>query len=412
MSSRLFKFLLNYVNNKYLMGFILYLINLCFKRFKNLSCYQVVWLDNLSSEVVIKLREEFETFVYPPSYKQKQAKLSVVAPEVILYKFNNALVTAGSSNIIVENKVIIERMQNIDDSNANYSNDFVKEHDNDRAIVVPNVKEELNTVFFLGGNGSWNYYHWIIEIVPKIQYYIEAGLAKKKISLLVSEQVLKTPSFLEILKKCLLAYDVEIIFMSEFKVYKVQNLYHINAPNNIVFNTRHVLSRPDFCYYRKESLEYVRKIGASILLDWQNNNVAKSELVSYDRIILARKKTAYRKFNQEEVIELLSTYGFRTVFMEDYSLAEQIHIFNMAKIIIGPSGAAWTNLVFAKPGLKAISWIPEIVKFFSAYSTLANLNDSSMEFLLTSSKDSKDYHGDYHLELDILEKKLISLLDS
>ena len=38
--------------------------------------------------------------------------------------------------------------------------------------------------------------------------------------------------------------------------------------------------------------------------------------------------------------------GFEPVYLERMSLGEQIAAINSAELIAGPTGAAWTNLIF------------------------------------------------------------------
>ncbi|EKU54480.1 PF04577 domain protein [Acinetobacter sp. WC-323] len=90
--------------------------------------------------------------------------------------------------------------------------------------------------------------------------------------------------------------------------------------------------------------------------------------------------------------------------MEDYDFNEQVAIFNNAEFIVGPSGAAWSNIIFCSSGCKAISWLPNHLAKFSIFSTLATLNDCDLKFITTSSDNPNDIHSSYYLDLEEIKK--------
>ena len=47
--------------------------------------------------------------------------------------------------------------------------------------------------------------------------------------------------------------------------------------------------------------------------------------------------------------------------MGKISLADQVNIFRSADFILGPHGAAFTNLAFSKPGAKFIEFFPTAI---------------------------------------------------
>jgi hypothetical protein len=83
--------------------------------------------------------------------------------------------------------------------------------------------------------------------------------------------------------------------------------------------------------------------------DTLKNKILKGEEVERANIFIDRRKV-YRRHvtNYNDLIPLLKKYNFITVDPEDYSVEEQIKLFSAAKIISGPSGAAFANMIFAK----------------------------------------------------------------
>jgi capsular polysaccharide biosynthesis protein len=69
------------------------------------------------------------------------------------------------------------------------------------------------------------------------------------------------------------------------------------------------------------------------------------------------KRTGKRKLlNEAEIEAYLFSLGFETVSCENISVRTQAAIFQHAEIVIGPHGAAFTNVVFCKPGTKVIEF--------------------------------------------------------
>jgi capsular polysaccharide biosynthesis protein len=75
--------------------------------------------------------------------------------------------------------------------------------------------------------------------------------------------------------------------------------------------------------------------------------------IKYDKIYLSRgslKKRAIK--NSIEIEKLMENHGFKIIYSEQYSILEQVNLFHNAKVIIGPTGAAFANLIFCKPETK------------------------------------------------------------
>ena len=74
------------------------------------------------------------------------------------------------------------------------------------------------------------------------------------------------------------------------------------------------------------------------------------------RIFLGRKEGSARSYNQAELIEVSSRYGFDVVYLEDLSFRESVRLFTQAETIIGPHGAGFANSVFAGTGARVLYW--------------------------------------------------------
>ena len=74
-----------------------------------------------------------------------------------------------------------------------------------------------------------------------------------------------------------------------------------------------------------------------------------------EKIYISRARAKNRQIiNESEVIELLSQWGFQTIYLEEISVLEQVAAFANAKTIVAPHGSGLTNLVFCSPDTKVI----------------------------------------------------------
>ncbi len=70
-----------------------------------------------------------------------------------------------------------------------------------------------------------------------------------------------------------------------------------------------------------------------------------------DRIYISRKKAKSRKIGNEEACEaILAEYGFKTVYLENFSFEQQVSLFKNTQYLVSIHGAGLTNMLFMKGG--------------------------------------------------------------
>ncbi|MCC4288866.1 glycosyltransferase family 61 protein [Vreelandella aquamarina] len=79
-----------------------------------------------------------------------------------------------------------------------------------------------------------------------------------------------------------------------------------------------------------------------------------SELENAKKIYLSRSKIKSHRnlLNESELESVVIKKGYTIVYPEKLSIAEQAVLFNNVDIIIGPSGAAFTNIIFCRKGTR------------------------------------------------------------
>jgi hypothetical protein len=385
---------------------LIFISSAVIKSYMQLRLLPVEWLDENKNEVKKTLEQEELSYSYgPKDIGGAQCVEPVQLPAVNLYLFENARVSVLSSSILLDNKIIIERVEGVEAKRCNYSTGHVFMHGQKSALVRNLQTEHLEQGIFLGGNGSFNYYHWMIEIIPKLMYLNELDKhGYEGFPLLVSEDVDHIKTFREALNY--IVKDRPVVMLSKDKAYCVGKLVYINAPNNLPFNLRRneKMRISDFLT-RISSINFLRnRLSLSVDFPPPANGS--------HRIFFARRNER-RNYNQQETFEIFRQQGFQKVFMEELSLKEQISLISNAEVIAGPTGAAWTNLIFCREGAKCLCWMAEGYGEFSAFSNLARVVGADMRYVTfkTDAKSVGELYGrNYSLDAKKLRQGLATLL--
>lgn len=384
---------------------LVFIFNLVSNNAKKLSAKRIKYLDLAEVDRKI-ISPAILTKTYLPNYTstKKGSFVEVNCPEVQLLKLENFIISGSCASFIYDNDLYIERYGNEENTNAVYDSGCVFSHNNKYALVRKSDFDYIDNGFFLGGNGSYNYYHWLIEIIPKLQVYLELGLYKQGIKLLVPDSVEENKNLRFLFDSILGDIKVDIVYVSYYFGLRVKHLYHLTPINNILFNEKLIGLSANTLHLRYDSLAFIRsKIESVVHLHDSKSFIA-------ERIFLARKDKGVRSYNQSEIIQLLTKYNFKIIYMEDYDIKQQIFLFKNAKYIVGASGAAWTNLIFCNRLCKALTWLPESIKKFPAFSTLANFANVELSFFTTRSEHYKTMHDSYVIDLVFFELQLQKLL--
>ncbi len=360
------------------------------------------WLDENSCCVIKNLEGDSFQNAFPPKIDAKQVTKKIVLPGVKLYGFQNAIIGVGSRSVIIEdNRVVIERVETSTDKNNSYVGGQLFFHGKKSCIVRKGGGEVINEGIWISAINDTNYFHWIVEAISQFEYLRGVPNEYKRTPILISTKAKDIPAIKTMIDQL---YKGEIIYLHPTRYYKVSKLLMISTPNGLVPNKFTGRWNVEDSYARKSSIFYLRNIGLKMLpaLNFEGE-------VSPKRIFLARKGLL-RKYNQSEVIGLLSAYGFQAVYLEDFSFVEQISIINQADYIVGPTGAAWTNIIFANENARALCWMAEELGELSCFSNLAAIVGVDMDYIFYSAgtKNSREiYYYEYRINLKSIEEWLI-----
>jgi len=200
--------------------------------------------------------------------------------------------------------------------------------------------EKFGEAILLGNRNDYNYYHWMIESLPRA---IELdSVIEGNVPFFVSSRVPK--SGIEALK--LLSNRKIILIEAEHRTHF--ELLHVALPSASIIDTA------------------ITHLGNTFRIDFDSIFQLRNKLVSEvgdplfsPQIYLARKSNRRRLVNQDEIISDAAKFGFDTVYTENLTFLQQLNLFHHAEFITGPTGAVMANYIFMNDRAKILGLTPE-----------------------------------------------------
>jgi capsular polysaccharide biosynthesis protein len=291
-------------------------------------------------------------------------------PDIGFVKLTNAIIDSHSSVIRVKNLAFVQSTARISNrSSVRYRGRQI--HTNGAGLVLFQETEVkyLDRGIMLCGSSVSNWYHLLIEILPKLELVDKLPEAISNFPLLLPNDVLEVATMKDLIERLTKGRDV--IYLQKHIRYQTATCIYIDAP----ILSYHVVEgdlaiSPVEEHMRPELLTRFRE---RILSKFTAEEL-RQRTDEPTRIFLARGENAYRQYNQADVVSVFEKFGFRLVYCDKLSLIEQIRLFSHAESVAGPSGAAWTNILFCKPNTKALCFMPDIPnKNTAGYSNLAHV---------------------------------------
>ena len=267
---------------------------------------------------------------------------------------------------------------------------------------TPRIKKKINgnvLSLLTGGAGNSNYWHWMFDVLPRIEL-INKILNYNKIDNFLVPSVnkkfqLESLELLDIDRK-------KILPSNKFRHIEVTSLLLADHPyvlNNDPSNEIQRMPKWIILWLRRKFLE-------------KNNNLKHS---THKKIYIDRNNSNYNRsirrkiINEEEVKSFLFENGFHPINPEFLSLRDQVNLFSNADFIIGLHGAAFANIVFSKKNTKILeiqsTGTADVIKNLAISSDL--LYDRMT--IKPDSEDSNNQDGYIAVSIDILKKKIIKL---
>ncbi|MDA1054151.1 MAG: glycosyltransferase family 61 protein [Planctomycetota bacterium] len=238
---------------------------------------------------------------------------------------------------------------------------------------LPAVRYWPGKVAALNAPSSHNYYHWMLEVLPRLHTLQKCGI--------VPDWYL-VDAFSPFQLQTLRAFDVPLD-----RVLQPYSGMHVEAEELLV-PSRHF---PNSC----------REIGAELI-----RRIGPKDAAASSRRIFINRRGSRQPSNVDQFRQVLHQFGFEEHYLEDYSMPRQIELFQHAKVVVAMHGAGLTNTVFCSPGVFVVELMPE-GKYRPCYPMLSRLCD--LRHYLVSAKRT-GFTQDVLVPLETVRSLLTDLL--
>jgi capsular polysaccharide biosynthesis protein len=269
-----------------------------------------------------------------------------VAPDVIRYLvLEGARVEADSSAALVGDRLLVGsgwRTPGID-----LTTDWIRSHRGERALIAERAEDQvvrLDKGLFLGGHYATEWYHWLIDTLPRLVSAKRLPRGLKRIPVLVPSEVLERPRLRDAL--AVLTDPDLAIALEPATTYEVARLVWIDGHRPI-----------------PPAGAPVRMTGTAgeVVLDGFRSAVRSAVKAprapqAKKRVILTRdvKRGVPQPFSQRELVRIAAKERFVEVKPDGLSFAEQVKLFAQSSLVIGGHGSHWTGVLFAGPGSRGL----------------------------------------------------------
>jgi hypothetical protein len=137
-------------------------------------------------------------------------------------------------------------------------------------------------------------------------------------------------------------------------------------------------------------------------------DVSQSDGPRTGRWFLGRRNMRWRRLlNEDEIVNELAKAGFKTVYLEDMGMEEQILIFQRAEWIVAPNGSALLNLVFSSPGVKLLILSqPDLFNWGTFQGPMRSLGYNPVWLCGDNVTAVGQKHSDYQVPVDQVKEAL------
>ncbi len=262
---------------------------------------------------------------------------------------------------------------------------------------------QVDEAILLGGRCSNNYFHFLIEYLSK-GYVIERADLPASVPLIISDDLF--PAQIE---------AVELLFSGRqvlrLPVSRTLDVGRLHIPSLMTY-LPDALEVTDWKKegLRRENLDWLRTRVFSVLA-----GEADDDRPAPSRIYLARSR-GRNILNATAVASVFRDHGFTIVDPSGLPFRDQVRMFAAASHIAGPVGAAFSNIVFCRPGTAILGLGSRHGLTSSLYQNLAEVMDCDCTHLV-SDKRLRDRlylrkniislrQGSYTINIDQLDRLL------
>jgi hypothetical protein len=257
------------------------------------------------------------------------------SPLISQVEISNAKILSG--RIVLEQDSIFP-VSNYRNEVSVHKAGYLQKDDVFDGFFVINTFSERNRIeeaLYIGASSSW--FHFLIECVPRL-----IAIPKEKRVKLPVVVPAGLPS--QIVTVCEKLTDAKVIPVRLMESVKIDKL--------LVGIERSVTDPLEFEFrknYIQIAIAEIRKLSVKSVNDSKG----------FDKVYLLRPNGLFRPLqNQRQILRFLRRIGFEIISPETMSLDDVVKVMSSARVIVAESGAAITNVLFARPGAILIEIYP------------------------------------------------------
>lgn len=233
-----------------------------------------------------------------------------------------------------------------------------------------NVQVATGTMLAGAYNFQRGYYHWLLEVLPRILLVRQLQLPVDSVHI---DQSLR--------------FQVETVEMLTGGTWQV-----IPAESNTIVTAQHI-----YAFEGWDAFTHTPPWVCALLRDAFLDRTAGT--VGDKRIFVSRQDSSTRVMvNEDDLFHELAKHGFRRVQLAKLSVREQAHLFAHAEVVVSAHGAGMTNILFCEPETKIFE-IAAPRYIFGCFADLARI--CGLRYRLLPSVDldlSRDFGWTYQFE--------------
>ena len=268
----------------------------------------------------------------------------------------------------------------------------------------------LEEAIHLMGSLTGNYAHWILEFLPKI-VVLERLNIPQSVPILLDDWL--HPRFIESVNY-FLETERKFIQVSKYERLSVSKVHYIDNFSYTPPKDRQFLYMGKSPIPSKERHQF-SLLGPKLLRERISNRSIDRKKSTKSKVFLLRtEKTSGNGrhiINLEELIKIANDYGYHVVDPADLTFQEQVYLFENAKVVVTPLGAAMANLVFAPEGCKVIGLSPRFQNGdYYYFAMLTSLLGQEFYYLLgdPTSGDPNNFNSNFRIQTELFKEVLDS----
>ena len=321
------------------------------------------------------------------------------APELWVAAINNCMIYGGSNLTMVNDEVLYHDFYN-------FESDYTSEELHGRTMIDPRRKrircllndkepKRIPAAASFVDACAPNYAHWMTEVLPRVAVFC-ADKRFKNIPIVVDIGLHRN-----IMEALLLVTGDE------------KEIYLLPIGRGLMCDTMYITSTTGYVPFEwrtKKPLDASHGVFSPVALGSMRDRIIAKAVDANnnkwpDKIFLRRNSQYRMLINSDKIEKYLTSHGFTVIEPERLNFVQQVAIFKNAKVIIGSTGAAFANLIFAPPDSKIVILIskhPDTIYWY--WQNIACATGKRIKYVLGSIKDSKlnGIHASFYINIDDL----------